>query len=217
MHKEIEPYFAIADMIYDVFGDRCEVIVHDFENLDQSLIYMKGNITKRKEGAPPTNYILKELRMYGDNPPGRNAFITKNKTGNIFKTSYVYIREKESKKIIGYIGIILDVTEFLMMNSFIKSIISEDDLIDFNTTIQEEYPQNIEDIFNQIIDDTVKDFGIEESNSLDKAKKLDFVRALDERGIFMMSKSIEQISELLNVSKQTIYNYIDEIRRENTI
>ena len=51
-----------ADTLVAMFGQRCEVAVHDFSNLEGSLLYLKGNITNRKKGAPITDLVLKELK-----------------------------------------------------------------------------------------------------------------------------------------------------------
>lgn len=43
--------------------------------------------------------------------------------------------------------------------------------------------------------------------------KLFVVEQLDIKGAFLISGAIDQVSETLKVSKQTIYNYLDEVRK----
>ncbi|MEN8040279.1 MAG: helix-turn-helix domain-containing protein [Actinomycetota bacterium] len=47
---------------------------------------------------------------------------------------------------------------------------------------------------------------------LDRTNKQVAVRLLDERGAFQLRKSIEDIADLMGVSRITIYNYLNAIR-----
>jgi predicted site-specific integrase-resolvase len=47
---------------------------------------------------------------------------------------------------------------------------------------------------------------------LDRTGKQIAVRLLDERGAFMLRRSIEDIAEMMGVSRITIYNYLNAIR-----
>jgi len=47
---------------------------------------------------------------------------------------------------------------------------------------------------------------------LDRTSKQVAVRLLDERGAFMLRRSIEDIAEMMGVSRITIYNYLNAIR-----
>ena len=51
----------VADAVIKTFGRSCEVSVHDLSNLNKSLIYIAGNVTKREPGAPITDMALKAL------------------------------------------------------------------------------------------------------------------------------------------------------------
>lgn len=47
---------------------------------------------------------------------------------------------------------------------------------------------------------------------LDRTDKQIAVRLLDERGAFLLRRSIEDIADLMGVSRITIYNYLNAIR-----
>jgi hypothetical protein len=48
--------------------------------------------------------------------------------------------------------------------------------------------------------------------SLDRSGKQSAIRMLDERGAFQLRKSIEDVADLMQVSRITIYNYLNAIR-----
>ena len=49
-------------------------------------------------------------------------------------------------------------------------------------------------------------------SQLDRVQKQVAVRLLDEKGAFMLRKSIDDIADLMGVSRITIYNYLNTIR-----
>lgn len=42
---------------------------------------------------------------------------------------------------------------------------------------------------------------------------MEIVRRLDERGVFLVKGSVDIVSTKLNISKYTIYNYLDQIKK----
>ena len=44
--------------------------------------------------------------------------------------------------------------------------------------------------------------------------KIKFVRYLDQKGAFLITKAAERIYEYLGVSRFTLYNYLDIVRKE---
>jgi hypothetical protein len=48
---------------------------------------------------------------------------------------------------------------------------------------------------------------------LDRTGKQVAVRLLDERGAFLLRRSIEDIADMMGVSRITIYNYLNAIRK----
>jgi len=42
------------------------------------------------------------------------------------------------------------------------------------------------------------------------------VKSLDERGIFLIKGAVENVAKFLDVSRYTIYNYLDEIRSQKS-
>ena len=50
-------------------------------------------------------------------------------------------------------------------------------------------------------------------DQLTREERVEKVRFMEEKGIFLMKGSVEQAAEGLGVNKVTIYSYLDEIRR----
>jgi len=48
-----------------------------------------------------------------------------------------------------------------------------------------------------------------------KTDKINLVRMLNNRGIFLITGAIEEVARRINVTRYTIYNYLAEIRSWN--
>jgi predicted transcriptional regulator YheO len=49
---------------------------------------------------------------------------------------------------------------------------------------------------------------------MDRAKKLEIVSFMDEKGFFLIKGAIDNVAESLQVSKVTVYSYLDQIRNK---
>ncbi|MBZ5752044.1 helix-turn-helix domain-containing protein [Metabacillus rhizolycopersici] len=77
--------------------------------------------------------------------------------------------------------------------------------------VSEMYAKDIGEIFQHIIENTLEEVGTP-IDQMRREDKLAFVKQLDDKGVFLINGVIDRISDTLKVSKQTIYNYLDEIR-----
>ena len=69
---------------------------------------------------------------------------------------------------------------------------------------------------NKLLEDSIKDAQLmigKSYASMDKSDKQRFIKYLDDRGIFLISKSTQRICELLDIAKCTLYNYLDLARK----
>lgn len=48
---------------------------------------------------------------------------------------------------------------------------------------------------------------------IEKQEKLQMVHFLDRKGVFLIKGALEKVAAELNISKVTLYSYLDEIRR----
>lgn len=208
-HQEIfNRYIPIADMIAATFGSRCEVVIHDLRDLESSLIYIRGKVTGRKVGAPTTEVILKELQKHGDGIEDMLGQVTRTEDGKFIRTSTSFIRDSRGK-VIGFLGINFDISAFAEL----ESVISE-----FTAGIKHEfappkesYAQTVGQIFEKLIDDALREVGVP-IGKMKKDDKVQFVKKLEENGVFLIQGAAERIGAVLGVTKQSVYNYLEETR-----
>lgn len=202
-----DAYIRMADAIYSVFNVSCEVVIHDVTKVESSLIYLKGDVTGRTVGAPTTEVILKELKKKPEDIKDLNGIITNTTRGKIIKTSIVFIKDMDGK-VIGFLGINLDVTEINRLHQVLEEMIRPDTTQN-GQELDESYATHIDEVFENITKSTIVELGIDVEN-LKRTDRITFVQQLEKKGIFLIQGSADRIADLLGVSKQTIYNSLEE-------
>ena len=50
------------------------------------------------------------------------------------------------------------------------------------------------------------------SGSMTREKRIELIRFMDQRGVFLVKGAIDRVAEKLGISKVTVYSYLDEVR-----
>lgn len=212
MNQKIKNYIPIAKMIADTFGNYCEVIIHDFSNPQNSVVYIENNVvTKRQLGESFTEYFIKDVllsRKFHDDCS--TNYMMKGKNGEIIKSSTVLIRD-DLEKVIGALCINIDITHMKGFISQIEDMIRIEN-VNLDVDNEVEVLPNIKDIVDDIIDKTIGDSNIE---SMNRDQKIDLIRFMDSKGIFLIKGTADKVAEKMNISKVTVYSYLDDIKKNN--
>lgn len=204
----LENLKGIARVIKDTFGSRCEVVVHDLRDLEHSLIFIAGEVTGRSVGAPITDLVVKTLQQQNGSAHDMIGYKTITKDGRILRSSTTFIRD-EHNKVFATLCINYDITEMLNFTTLLQDFTnpnqnnSEEKEETFATTVQE----TIESLVNQ----TIAKLG-KHPTAMSMDERVRFVGILEERGAFMIKGAVDYIAAILNVSKFTVYNYLNRYR-----
>lgn len=212
MSKEREIIFdnaiRTAEMLHLMFGGICEVAVHDFKDLNRSLIHVSGNLTGRNIGSPATDLVLREYKKKLDVIEDINNYFTFSKNGLKMKSSTVFLRLKG--KVIGALCVNINISTFTDVSKELTEIIS----VDNNGKTKENFCSTVQDVVKDMFEQVVIEIG-RPIETFGMEDKIGVVRALEERGVFLIKGAIEYLSSYLNISKFTTYNYLQKVRAEN--
>jgi predicted transcriptional regulator YheO len=186
------------------FGRNCEVVLHDLTGSYDSTIRAieNGHITGRKIGDPGTNLGLEILR--GNEVNGNKFnYITQTKEGRILRSSSWYMKNSDGRTI-GSLCINFDITELMMAEKTLQSLTAAN----LQTNIQESFVSNVNDLLTALIQEAQEKVGkpVAVMNKEDKTK---MIQMLDSKGAFLIKKGGERISSYLNISKYTLYSYLE--------
>jgi len=207
----IESLKILVDGIARTFGPRCEVVLHDLGDLDRSIIKIEnGHVTGRTVGGSITDKGLRDLRS-GCKDSLLINYPSTTKEGRRLKSSTMIFRN-EKKAPIAAICINFDVTDILNFNAVIEDIFSISEETAQGGRV-ETFQSDIVVTLNQIADEIIRKAG-KAIPSMGKEDKIEIVRQLEEQGLFQIKGAIKFVAGKLNISKFTIYNYLEQIRSE---
>ncbi|WP_168119814.1 helix-turn-helix transcriptional regulator [Paenibacillus sp. HB172176] len=194
----------LAKGIAAQFGEKCEVVVHDWSKPYDSTITIieNGHVTGRKAGDPGTNLGLEIMRgtSEGDN---RHNYITQTADGRILRSTSMYVKNARSE-IIGAVCINFDISDLMVAERTLQSLTG--------TSLQgvkESFVSNVNDLLDTLIQEAQDAIG-KPLVHMNKEDKIRFLQTLDLKGAFLIKKSGEKVCAYLGISKYTLYSYLEE-------
>lgn len=126
------------------------------------------------------------------------------------KSSTAIIRDAEGQAV-GALCLNIDVSKYALAAEAFQQFLRVEDPETPDDQEVEVPDNNVWDVVDRIISQVISNYG---SNAalLDKNQKVEIVRFLYEKGVFLIKGAIEHVARKLGVSRFTIYNYVDEVR-----
>jgi len=203
----IKKFIPLVEGISKTFGKNCEVVLHEFKDLKNSIVAIEnGHVTGRDLNSPMTKISLEKVRE-GTVDSDIINYSEKNIDGRVLKSSTMFIKDNKGK-FIGCLCINIDITDFIAAKNVINDIMR---IGAIDTEKPSKNKVNI--ILSDIVKETVEALG-RPIIYLSKDEKVLIVKKLDHQGAFLIKGAIDYVAEVLQVSKYTIYNYLDEIKGE---
>ncbi len=206
LKKEVALDFLrrICDGIAEMFGENCEVVIHDMMNFESSIIYIANkHVTQREIGDPLKILGTKDVETFFK---GSDLVNCKGSTkqSQLIKSSTFHVKGE------GYhyaLGINYDYTNVSIAQSVLEDLMKVGDSLDDTIAQQNSVDYILEDLYEQAVARVGKPVPL-----MNKDERVKTIRYLDEKGAFTIHKSIPIISEKMDISRFTIYNYLKEIR-----
>lgn len=208
IHPKLVSLFSIANGISKNFGKNCEVVIHDFQWPESSLVHIVGKVTNREVGAPITNLVLEKLQRKGNMAEDIIGYQSSTKDGRILKSSTLFIRDDQGN-IIGCMCINYDLSDFFTCQQILEGFTKTNKPLE--ESHREEFFSDVNEALDEIIKVVLKEYPVPKQ-LLQKEDKLVIVKKLDEKGVFLVKGAIDQVANILGVSRYTIYNYLEEVR-----
>ena len=192
------------------FGENCEVVLLDLSEFEERgsciAAIENGHVTGRCVGGSGTNLGLEVMRGT-DREGDKHNYLTQTKSGRLLRSTTMYIRNTAEVPI-GCICINTDITDIIMAEKAIKDLTLSDKL---NRDVKEIFVKDVNELFNTLIQESLRYIG-KPVAMMDKDDKLKAVRYLDRKGIFLIKKSSEKVCTFFDISKYSLYSYLEEIR-----
>lgn len=196
---------GVLDLIARHFGENVEVVLHDFSagvNSPQSLVDIRnGHVTGRKIGDCASKHGMQAVKGEMIDGDIYNEIIYTEK-GTILRGSSYSIKDEDGE-VIGSICINQDITDSVKYENYLRQVNG------YNT--RPTNTQDVLEVMNEVVEEAFIAVG-KHPATMTKEDKIAFIKFLDDRGMFLISKSGPRICEILGISKFTLYNYLEIIR-----
>lgn len=188
------------------FGTDCEIVIHDLrdKSSESTIIAIENShVSKRAIGGSPSRIALETMVSKADSSDDHLDYMTQTSDGKLVKSSSIYIRD-EKGEIIGIFCINYDITRLSMAEGFLRDFLHSIPLAE----VQVKIPQNVGELLDELIDSALKHVG-KPVTLMKKTDKIKAIQYLKNAGAFQILKSGDKVCKLFNISKFTLYNYID--------
>ena len=202
----------MADAFTFTFGDKCEIVIHDLSNIQQSIVYITGDVTNRVVGTPVSDVVIKKIMEKGDKVEDQFGFKSITDDGRELKSSTLFIRD-DNEKVVAAFCINLDVTDYLNAIQTISAFaggLKSGEIEKISEKIAYPVDETVDSLFEQAVNEIGK-----RPATMTTPEKVKLVKSLEDKGAFQIKGVVNQVAIRLGVSNFTVYNYIKKIRATN--
>jgi predicted transcriptional regulator YheO len=209
----IKKFIPTAEAISEMFGSRCEVVLHDLTRPQSSVVFTKNNDVTGRQVGESFRHLFYQVLL---SDRFKNDFVSNYKTttidGRTIKSTTALIRD-DNDITVGAFCINFDIDDLQKTNDFLNEFVR----IENEEVIKEESEivDNVWDIVSNLIKHAVEESSVPVSE-MDKEDKFKIVSFLYDKGLFLIKGSMDEVARSLNISKVTVYGYLDEIKSRRT-
>ncbi len=201
-------------------GRDVEVVLHDLNDPGKSVIAIaNGEITGRKPGSsivsgPLDDVGLNKLISTKDIRTDEACTLvagyrSRTRTGRELDSTSMFFRDATGE---AYAALCVNVdrTKLREVQSLVRDLLSEGSAAPAPPEPGENV--SVDRLVEEIIEDGIRATG-KPVSIMTKDDKMEAVRHMNERGLFLIRSSVDMAAANLAVSRFTIYNYLDELKK----
>lgn len=196
----------LAKFLAGVMGSHCEIVIHDLTDLSNSVVIIEnGHLTKREVGSPATDLALKKIKniQNGSEGPYSLNYPGRVQSGVKLRSSTLIISKEDKPTYMLCINI--DDSKIESALNSIKAMLPD---YKVKPSKNETFHNSVEDVTNNIIQQTMIDMKINNLSRLLLDEKINFVKNIDETGLFTIKGNVQKVSKMIGISEQTLYRYL---------
>lgn len=210
---------ATVQMLGSVLGRNTEVVLHDLTRPEHSVIAIaNGHVSGRGVGSPVLagpredqgfNAVLQAMREPGSHAPVVvGNYPSQGRDGKTFRSATAVFRDAQGEPYAS-LCVNTDLSGIAAAQACLEQLLPSTEVI---ASVPVDSQPDLEQLMTQIIDTALCD-AHRQGRRLGKAQKLEAVRQMHDGGLFIVKGAVEKAASVLGVTRYTIYNYLDEIRK----
>jgi predicted transcriptional regulator YheO len=217
----LQQFGRLVQMLGGQFGESCQIILYKMNRESEkeagSVLAVSGTMTTVNRGDPLPEFLTLYIAQNGMRDG--YGFINKAYPGLVLRSSVLFITEKNNK-VTGCLCIHHNIVHMQMLISFLEEFTRSGKLEDENVIGEQKRSggktyaaSDIQGFMDSIISEfIVERLGQHSFSTMEKNDKIALIADLDSKGFFLVKGAVNMIAKRMNVSKFSVYNYLDEIR-----
>lgn len=200
---DMEFFERLAKALAVHFGSNCEIAIHDLTNgLENTLAVIEnGHVSGRSVGDSASEIVLQAMKN-GEQVNDHLGYLARTKDGRLIKSSSIFIKD-QAGHVTGLVGINYDITDFVQAKTLLETFVSVEE-----TQNSDVITSNVSDLLDQLIEESYKHVG-KPVALMSKDDKIKAIKYLDKKGAFLIKKAGDRVVKFYDISKYTLYNYLD--------
>lgn len=205
----LRPYVPLAQMLVQTFGADCEIVLHDLDDPAHSVVYVENPSVTGRELGGSFDQLVRKVILSDDlkeNYAANYYFTAPN--GKRIRSSTLLIKDTDGR-LTGAMCINLDTTALTRQIVFLQSFLPPEPKRAEKADAEGDAKAHVSVMIENLMDGILGDA---DAKNLSREERIEKVRFMEQKGLFLMKGSIEKAAEKLGVNKVTIYSYLDEVR-----
>jgi predicted transcriptional regulator YheO len=214
---------ALVEPLGQALPATTEIVLHDLSRLPQSIVAVVGDVTGRKVGDPATDVLLEHLVAGKDGH--LVGYSTRLPNGREMRSSTIIMRDSKGVACAA-VCVNSDVSTWLDVRRLVDTMMGpRQGYGDMETAVSaaatrqperndqpkgETFAHDVEELAAHLIHDAITEVGIPVA-LMRKEHKMRVVARLQDRGLFLLRDGVETVASSLEVTRFTIYNYLNEL------
>lgn len=205
-------FLRFLEGLQRLLGDKCEIVIHDYrKGKEHTVVHiLNGELSGRTIGGSTRGVAFSQAGE--DLEPYKDGFIFfyKGNRDKYFKSCTTFIAD-ENQKIIGSVCFNIEVTALMDFGSMIQNFLGGSGMGQMSDEGQPKY-DSVDEMLHHYVQQSEMLIG-KPKPLMTKNEKIQAIGYLDEKGVFKISKAGLLLCEEFQISKYTLYNYLEESRK----
>lgn len=205
---------ALVEPLAGTLPGDAEVVLHDLRRLPNSIVAIAGDVTGRSVGSPSTDMLLRKAAE--GTLATTVGYETRLPDGRVLRSTTIVIRDSNDTPVAA-LCVNADVMIWQAVKAIAEAMLpSASPASDSEAQAEppaENFVRDIDELAQHLLAEAIGACGVP-VELMQKKHKLTVVSDLKDRGFFLLKESVEIAAQALQVTRFTIYNYLNELGNE---
>ncbi|MCI8623393.1 MAG: hypothetical protein HFG26_06985 [Provencibacterium sp.] len=214
----LETYKKLVAFLGLVLGEHCKVVLFDLTRSPPVVVAIaNGTMEGGKGMGAPLTHVARKIIENEEwkTCDYKSEFLGQTRQGELLKSSYFFI--KDGERLIGMLSINSSATQYQKLCQDILRLGGFSSLLTLQAAESAAVPDHFSESFSnvsELVSNTLdSQFAGINATRLTQAEKMTVIRALYDKGVFLIKGAVPEVAQALSCSEATVYRYLSKLSR----